>query len=191
LRTYLDIRQKGTRRLKPEHLYDNTPLIRNSQSNQVKPVSTYSIYRIVHKALLQAHIIEKHDQPRYSVRPHSLRKYFRTQLGALNSIPIDTIEYWMGHTITTYNDVRMKGIDYMRNLYGSSGLSIRPKTKLSKIEKLKMFAESLGLNPDQVLSRDAITRPHRTIIDPEARAIEVLNTALKEAILTEIQGLTK
>ena len=33
--------------------------------------------------------------------------------------------------------------------------------KLSKIDKLKMFAESLGLNPDEVLAKDALAMPHR------------------------------
>lgn len=93
----------------------------------------------------------------------------------------------MGHTISTYNDIRMKGVEYLRNLYASSGLSIRPKTKISKIERLKMFAESLGLNPDEVLSRDALATPHRTLVDPEQRKIEVLNQALKQAILQELR----
>ena len=94
----------------------------------------------------------------------------------------------MGHTISTYNDIRMKGIEYLRNLYASSGLSIRPRTKLTKIDRLKMFAESLGLNPDEVLSRDALSRPHRTVVDPESRKIKVLNQALKHAILKELRN---
>ena len=62
-----------------------------------------------------------------------------------------------------------------------------PKTKLSKIEQLKLFAESLGLNPDEVLSREAIAMPHRTVVDAEDRKIEVLNQALKQAILKELR----
>ena len=50
-----------------------------------------------------------------------------------------------------------------------------------------MFAESLGLNPHEVLSRDALAMPHRTVVDPEQRKIEVLNQALKEAILQELR----
>jgi hypothetical protein len=50
-----------------------------------------------------------------------------------------------------------------------------------------MFAESLGLNPEEVLSKDALTIPYRTIIDPEERKIEVLNQALKEAIIKELK----
>jgi hypothetical protein len=81
----------------------------------------------------------------------------------------------------------MKGITFLRNLYASSGLSIRPKTILSKIDRLKTFAESLGLNPDEVLSKDALIMPHRTVIDPQQRTIEVLNKALKKEIIKEIK----
>ncbi len=59
----------------------------------------------------------------------------------------------MGHTISTYNDVR----------------------RISR------------LNPDEVLSREAFTKPHRTVVDPEERQIEVLNQALKDAILEELR----
>ena len=93
----------------------------------------------------------------------------------------------MGHTVSTYNDIQMKGIEFLRNLYASSGLSIQPKTKITKIERLKMFAEALGLNPDEVLSKDALAKPHRTVVDPENRKIQVLNEALKDAILVELR----
>ena len=82
----------------------------------------------------------------------------------------------------------MKGIEYLRDLYASSGLSIRPKMKVSKIDRLKMFVESLGLNPDEVLTRDTLAMPHRTVVDPEARKIDVLNEALKHAILKELRN---
>ncbi len=93
----------------------------------------------------------------------------------------------MGHTVSTYNDIRMKGIEYLRNLYASSGLSIQSKTKITKIERIKMFVESLGLNPDEILSREALAKPHRTVVDPESRKIKVLNEALKHAILKELR----
>jgi len=43
----------------------------------------------------------------------------------------------MGHKIDRYHDIEMKGVEFLRNSYISSGLSIRPKTRLSKIEALK------------------------------------------------------
>ena len=93
----------------------------------------------------------------------------------------------MGHTISTYNDVKMKGIDYMRNLFSSSGLSIRPKTKLSKIQQLKLMIEAWGMDPNEILSRKAMSMPHRTVMDPYQSQIETLNQALKQAIIKELQ----
>lgn len=145
LQAYLNMRRTGTQRLPPENIQNSAPLIRNEQSHDVTSVSTYSIYRAVHNLMVKAKLIEDQNQPRYELRPHSLRKYFRTQLGATNVIPIDYVEYWMGHTISTYDDVRMKGIDYMRNLYAQSGLTMRPKTKLSRIQQLKLMIEAWGL----------------------------------------------
>ena len=46
-----------------------------------------------------------------------------------------------------------------------------------------MYAEALGLNPDEVLSKDALAKPHRTVVDRESRKVQVLNEALKNAIL--------
>ena len=51
-----------------------------------------------------------------------------------------------------------------------------------------MFAEELGLNPDEVLSKDALAKPHRTVVDAESRKIKVLNEALKHAILVELRN---
>ncbi|NIM44348.1 MAG: tyrosine-type recombinase/integrase, partial [Nitrososphaeria archaeon] len=184
LKAYLDMRRKGTERIPPEILTDDSPLIRNECRNTVLPVSGASISTLVHDLLFKAGIIVKGEAKRYPIRPHSLRKYFETQLTRLG-IPKDYVDYMMGHAISTYNSV---DVEYLRKLYSSSGLSIRPKTELSKIERLKMFAESLGLNPDKVLTKDALAMPHRTVVNPEARKIEVLNEALKHAILKELRN---
>jgi integrase len=188
LKAYLNIRRRGTTKISPETLTNDSPLIRNECRNKVFPVSPAGISKLVHTLLLKADIIKKGKTKRYPVRPHSLRKYFRTQLGAISTIPTDYIEYMMGHTISTYNDIRMKGVEYLRNLYASSGLSIRARTKISKIDRIKMFVESLGLNPDEILSKEALVKPHRTVVDHELKQIEVLNTALKEAILKELKN---
>ena len=51
-----------------------------------------------------------------------------------------------------------------------------------------MFAESIGLNPDKVLSREAMSKSHKTIIDSEKTQIEILNKALKQSIIKELQS---
>ena len=194
LKVYLETRRKGTRRdrwgMPPEELGDESPLVRDSQTKRVKPVTTGSVYLAIHKLFAKVGLIQRGTKRRYELRPHSIRKYFRTQLGSLSTIPTDYIEYMMGHTISTYNDVKMKGIDFLRNLYTSSGLTIRPKTKISKIDQLKLIIEAWGMNPNEVLSREALTMPHTTLVDPEQEKIKALNQALKQAIIKELQTQT-
>ena len=61
----------------------------------------------------------------------------------------------MGHTISTYHDIEMKGTEFMRGIYTASGLSIKPKTTSNKIETLKEIVRSFGLNPDEILTKEA------------------------------------
>jgi hypothetical protein len=51
----------------------------------------------------------------------------------------------MGHTVSTYNDIKNNTPKH-RELYASSGLSIRPKTRQSKIEQLKLLIEAWRMN---------------------------------------------
>ena len=51
-----------------------------------------------------------------------------------------------------------------------------------------MFVETLGLNPNEILSKDALAMPNRTIVDSESHQIKVLNEALKHAILKELRN---
>jgi hypothetical protein len=41
----------------------------------------------------------------------------------------DYVDYMMGHTVDTYHDIQMKGVEFLRGIYVASGLSIRPKTR--------------------------------------------------------------
>jgi len=65
---------------KPEEILDDSPLIRDEHSLVVRPLTPSAIHRIVHDLLLKAGILERQSKPRYEVRPHSIRKFFRTQL---------------------------------------------------------------------------------------------------------------
>ncbi|MDG6223868.1 MAG: hypothetical protein QCH99_11495 [Candidatus Bathyarchaeota archaeon] len=126
---------------------------------------------------------------RYDIRAHSLRKYFRTQIAALG-VDRDYIEYMLGHTISTYHDIKMKGIEFLRGVYAASGLSIRPKTRVSKIDALKEIIRAWGLNPEEILTKNALTQPHRTVINreqAEQNQIHHLSIALKNHLLTEMR----
>jgi len=192
LETYIEARRRGSRdaRMPPETLIPEAPLIRNAHSSTVKTITAAQVHRILNQLYKKVGLIKKGSSRRYQLRAHSLRKYFRTQLASLGTVPTDYIEYMMGHTISTYHDIQMKGVEFLRNVYASSGLSIRPKTQLNKIEMLKALAMSLGLEPDKVLSKEALSKPHRTLIDPQSQEddqINVLTIAIKNTILNELK----
>ncbi|MDI6848133.1 MAG: hypothetical protein QMD23_08475, partial [Candidatus Bathyarchaeia archaeon] len=96
----------------------------------------------------------------------------------------------MGHTLSTYHDIQMKGIEFLRNIYAASGLSIRPKTQISKIEALKEIIRAWGLNPEEILTREAMSIPHRTIVgheELENKQIKILCNALKAEMKKELR----
>jgi hypothetical protein len=126
---------------------------------------------------------------RYQVRPYSLRKFFRTQLAELG-IQTDYIEYMMGHTISTYHDVKMKGTEFLRGVYAASGLRIRQKTKPSRMETLKEMIRAFGMNPEQILIKEAMSMPNRTVImsgnEPSEGQIDTLLKALRQKLRKEV-----
>jgi hypothetical protein len=84
---------------------------------------------------------------------------------------------------------RPKGIEFLRNIYAASGLSIRPKTQLSKIEALKEIVRAWGMNPDEVLTRETLTRPYATYVQPasyEEEQVKSLSQALKDMMRKEL-----
>ena len=179
------------KRTPPEDIKPNSPLIRNAHSSQVKPITPSRIHSIVHNLYREAGLLEDGNSRRYKLRVHSIRKFFRTQLAALG-VPADYIEYMMGHKISTYHDVKMKGIEFLRNIYAASGLSIRPKTRMSKIEMLKEIIRAWGMNPEEILTKKALTEPHRVYVDLRDRGedqVKALSAALKEMLRKELLGV--
>ncbi|MCJ7424595.1 site-specific integrase, partial [Candidatus Bathyarchaeota archaeon] len=165
LRLYLAQRQAGSPELRtpPEKIIMESPLIRNTHSALVKPVSPSRVHSIIHNLYREAGLLKSQNGRRYELRVHSIRKYFRTQMAALG-VNQDYIEYMMGHKISTYHDVKMKGIEFLRNIYAASGLSIRPKTRVSKIEALKEIIRAWGMDPEEVLTKKALAEPHRVYV---------------------------
>jgi len=193
LRLYLQARRQGTEKIPPENIHDETPLLRNMQLRRPAPLTTQAVHSLVHELYQKAGLIPQKSLGRlYDLRVHSIRKFFRTQLAALG-MPTDYIEYMMGHTISTYHDIQMKGIEYLRGIYTASALSIKPKTRLSKIDALKEIIRAWGLNPEEILTKEALTRPNTTIITRdqlEERQLHQLSIALKQELLKEIREET-
>ena len=66
--------------------------------------------------------------------------------------------------------------------------------KVSKIDMVKAFAQGLGLDPEEILSREALARPHRTILSGQEREQEdfqILSHAIKDLIKQEIAADSK
>jgi len=104
-------------------------------------------------------------------------------------VQADYVDYMMGHTVSTYHDIQSKGAEFLRNLYASAGLRIKPDAQVSKIEMVKEFVRGLGLNPEEILTRKEISEPHRIYITSEERdgeEIRALCLAFKETLKKEL-----
>lgn len=87
----------------------------------------------------------------------------------------------MGHTVDTYHDIQSLGVDKLRNIYASAGLSIRSKTKISKIDLIKEYIRALGVNPEEILTREALSQPARTYATLQDREDYQLKSHCKSA----------
>ncbi len=196
LRAYIEFRKNGglQDKIPSESLQDNSPLIRDEHSKTVKPISASQIYNILHRLLAQAGLLGTKVGRRYLMKPHSFRKFFRTQMTALG-VQTDYVEYMMGHTISTYHDIQMKGIEFLRGVYAASGIGIRPKTKASRIEILKEMVRAIGFNPEEILTRDALKEPHRTVVSSKMETsriqIDALMSTLRKGLKQELVNSNK
>lgn len=190
LKFYLEERQRGSpdRKIPPEQLTDSSPLIRSQTSRTPKPIGEKQVYQLIHNLYFKAGLLNPNKGHVYDLKVHSLRKYFKTQLIALGVQP-DYVDYMMGHTVDTYHDIQSLGVEKIRNIYASAGLSIRPKTKTNKIDLIKEYIRALGVNPEEILTREALFQPARTYAtfqDREDYQLKVLSHALKEALKREL-----
>jgi site-specific recombinase XerD len=195
LKLYVEQRRQGSSdgRNPPEPLTEESPLIRDATSHTPRPVGPKQIRKLVHELYVKAGLVKQPRGRMYELRVHSLRKYFKTQLLALGVQP-DYVDYMMGHTVDTYHDIQMKGIDFLRSIYAASGLAIKPKTRVSKIEALKEIIRAWGLNPEQILTREALSQPaavHRLSVDQENGELQILSKTLHDIISQEAVKTTR
>jgi hypothetical protein len=190
LKLYLDKRRQGTQdeKIPPEEISDDSPLIRNAQSAKPRPVGEKQLYKMIHGLYHEAGLLRKDDNGGYDLRVHSIRKFFKTQLMALGT-QSDYVDYMMGHTVDVYHDIQSKGIEFLRNVYASAGLSTRPKTRHTKIDMLKEMMRAWGLEPEEILTSEALSEPHRTYAtseDREKEEIRLLGLALRDSLKNEL-----
>ena len=197
LRAYLEARKAGglPNKIPPETIQDESPLIRSEHAKDVEALSPGQVYNILHRYMAQAGFLGSKVGRRFTVRPHSIRKFFRTQMAALGA-QTDYIEYMMGHTISTYHDIEMKGIEFLRVEYAKAGLTIKPKSDTNKMAIVRDFLKSMGLKPEEVLSKEAQAMPHRTVVSfaqrlSEQQQIDVMMRALMQKLKQDIIAETQ
>jgi integrase len=102
LRTYLEARQHGTRRLPPETLTENSPLFRTWNLQTVKRIPRTTLSNVVRTAFYRI------NEP--AVSAHSLRKYLQTNLEAAN-VNVNWIDQILGHKLINSRDAYSKPTD--------------------------------------------------------------------------------
>ncbi len=181
----------GNPKQPPEELSDLSPLLRDATSSEPRAIGPKAIARIVRNLYAKAGLIKPTLGRMYELRIHTLRKYFKTQLLALGVQP-DYVDYMMGHSVDTYHDIQSLGVEKLRNSYAAAGLCIRPKTRVNKIEMIKEIIRAQGINPEQILTREALEQPATTYQDAtlrENQQLQLLSRTLKELIQQETQRL--
>ncbi len=183
LRLHFDSRRRGSpmhhgrQKIPPETIDDESPLIRDSRSPITKGIGPKQVRKIAHDLYLKAGLIQERPQngsktrggPRnmYTLRFHTLRKFFRTQMQA-RGVQENYVEYFMGHTVSTYNDIQSLGVDKLRQIYASANLSIRPRREINKLERIREFAEAIDVSPEKIQRiQEIMIEPDTKLLDPQ------------------------
>jgi len=188
LKNYLSTRRKGTDKIPPEEITLDSPLIRDITMTKPRGIGPKQIRKIVHALYRKADLLKPPIGRLYELRVHSIRKFFKTQLIALG-IQQEYVEYMMGHTVDTYHDIQSLGVEKLRGIYQSANLSIKPRTKVSKIDALKEIIRAWGMNPEQLLAKDALEQSAITMKNPEEyenHQLSILTSQLKQLIKQEV-----
>jgi hypothetical protein len=193
LKLYLEKREQGSldEKMPPEDISDSSPLIRDAQSAKPRPVGEKQLYKVIHSLYHEAGLLRKEMNGGYDLRVHSIRKYLKTQLMALG-IQSDYVDYMMGHTVDVYHDIQSKGIEFLRNIYASASLSIKPRSGYTKLDMLKETMRAWGMEPEKLLAKEALAEPHRSYASPQEREEEetrLLGLALRENLKKELLAI--
>ena len=149
LKIYLQKRKDGTykegnKTLAAQNITDESPLISSLRKQAL--LTTDQIRYIIHSLYLRAGLIGENIGllnngiycRRFDIRPHSTRKFFRSQLAFLG-VDRDFIEYMVGHKVSGYFDVKARGIEFLRSIYTKAGCT--PKTDIWLLKNLRKLLE--------------------------------------------------
>jgi integrase len=144
LKVHLAYRKSGTKKLEPEELKDDSPLMATFDRKPIAYVQ--SIRYIVASAAMRVGL--------KNVHPHALRKYFASALR--NAGVNETIvEYMMGHKLPAvkkayFSDQELEDSYKRAEPYLSIAQSSSVGIDHAKLDILKTMAKSLGLDPEQI-----------------------------------------
>ena len=154
LRAYLSLRRYKKNYTVAEVIEDNSPLIARLWRKEVKALEPNYVDDLVHVLCVKAGLLTQGTKKRRNeLTAYSLRKFFQTEL-ATCGVHQACIDYMMGHKISSYLDIDGKGVEYLRNIYQSSGFSLQLKTPQTKIEALKDIMRKWDLDPEEILKAE-------------------------------------
>jgi integrase len=187
LKLYLDERRRGTEKIPPETVTDESflfvvPVVdQATRTLTTKPLAESTLWGMMRRTFIRAGLTAKRGRM-YEVRPHSLRKFFRTQMGALGMNP-DFVEYMMGHKLSTYNDVASLGPEGLRGKYSTANLRIQPEKEASTKDLLEAIIKGQGKDPRNYLKEGI--GPGMDVITPELQT-EVYARAVYDMLRGDI-----
>lgn len=151
LQGYLNLRKNGMGVLPPERMSDDSLLFKvmgRVRKHESLPLGRIS--GLLRQLYFKSGLITREAGMRmYDLRSNSLRMFFRSQMAFLG-VQRDIIEYMMGHKTDQYLDVRMNGIEYLREIYRVSGISITRQTEDDRVHLLKQMVQRLGFIAEDV-----------------------------------------
>lgn len=150
LKVYLNYRRNGTKKLEPEILTDDSPLLATFDRQPI--TSTRTIHDIIASTSMRVGL--------KNVHPHALRKYFASALR--NAGVNETIvEYMMGHKLPAvkkayFSEQELEDSYRRAEPYLSISQSSSMEIEQTKRDILRTMAKSLGIDPEQIVFKARI-----------------------------------
>jgi hypothetical protein len=143
LNDYLEARKRGTDKIPPETLDDNSPLFRSLRSH-VGPVN----YAGINQEFLRT---RKRAGTEFNV--YDLRRFFSTNMKAAG-VNDTIVEFWMGHTLPGVKDSYMTRPENQEQIYMTAypriALEEITLTKETQEQQLLASARLLGIPEDKI-----------------------------------------
>jgi integrase len=178
--------------VRKSHFHD-----KDEDNPRVFPFNVSTAYSMWKKALHKSGLNGKDKSTgREKLHPHTLRKFFRTRLGAVGSsvIPIDVVEALMGHEGYLTEVYRKYSLENLRKFYLKCESALLVFTEAQEVTKLRQEVEERNKNLQTLVN--GLTTENLEIKSKVAN-LELENTKFKkrfqktEEKLTEIMKMLK